>query len=428
MRVLIIGSGGREHALLWKIAQSPKVKEIFVAPGNAGMMNIATLVPISVEDLDGLRQFALEQQIDLTIVGPEVPLLHGIVDQFQEAGLSVFGPNGQAAQIEGSKRFAKDFMKKHDIPTAHYQAFTDAEEAKQYVRQTGVPIVIKADGLAAGKGVVVATTLGEAELAISEAMEQKVFGSAGDVVIVEEFLVGQELSLMAFVDGTTVVPMVPAQDHKPAYDGDLGPNTGGMGTYSPVPQFSEDALSLAVQTVLEPMVQAFQKEGIDYRGVLYAGLMMTPEGPKVIEFNARFGDPETQVVLPRLTSDLVEIMIAVVEGRLRADLVTWSDEAAVCVILSAGGYPGPYQSGLPITGMVNQLDHRESVYHAGTRYEGSQLVTAGGRVLGVTALGENLQIAREKAYSLVEQIHFPSAHYRKDIAEKAIQYLAQIQK
>ncbi|SFX67659.1 phosphoribosylamine--glycine ligase [Thermoactinomyces sp. DSM 45891] len=426
MRILIIGSGGREHALLWKIAQSPKVKEIFVAPGNAGMTNVATLVPISVDDLDGLRRFALEQQIDFTIVGPEVPLLLGIVDQFQEVGLSVFGPNGQAAQIEGSKRFAKDLMKKHDIPTADYRVFTDADEAKQYVSQKGVPIVIKADGLAAGKGVVVAATLQEAEQAISEAMEQKVFGSAGDIVVVEEFLVGQELSLMAFVDGTTVVPMVPAQDHKPAYDGDLGPNTGGMGTYSPVPQFSNEVLSLAVQTILEPVVQAFQKEGIDYRGVLYVGLMMTQEGPKVIEFNARFGDPETQVVLPRLTSDLIEILIAVVEGRLHADLVTWSDEAAVCVILSAGGYPGPYQNGLPITGRVDQLDDKGSVYHAGTRYEGSQLVTAGGRVFGVTGLGENLQIAREKAYRLVEQIHFPNAHYRKDIAEKAIQYLEQI--
>lgn len=426
MRVLIIGSGGREHALLWKVAQSPQVKELFVAPGNAGMADLATLVPISAEDLDGLLQFALDQKIDLTIVGPEVPLLHGIVDQFQQAGLAIFGPNGQAAQIEGSKRFAKDLMKKYGIPTADYQTFTDTQEAKAYVRQVGAPIVIKADGLAAGKGVVVASTLEEAEQAITDAMEQKVFGSAGDLVVVEEFLTGQELSLMAFVDGTTIVPMVAAQDHKPAYDGDQGPNTGGMGTYSPVPQFSDDVLSTAVTTILEPMVQAFQQEGIDYRGVLYAGLMITPDGPKVIEFNARFGDPETQVVLPRLISDLVEIMLAVVEGRLQPNLVKWSKQAAVCVVMAAGGYPGTYQKGLAITGLSNQLEEERFVFHAGTKLEGLQLVTAGGRVLGVTALGEDLQVAQKTAYQLVKQIHFSDVYYRKDIAEKAIRYLKEV--
>lgn len=428
MRVLIIGSGGREHALLWKVSQSPKVKEIFVAPGNAGMANLATLIPISAEDLDGLLAFALEQKIDLTIVGPEVPLLHGIVDQFQQAGLAIFGPNGQAAQIEGSKRFAKDLMKKYRIPTASYQTFTNAQEAKAYVRQAGAPIVIKADGLAAGKGVVVASTLEEAEQAITDAMEQKIFGSAGDMVVIEEFLTGQELSLMAFVDGTTIVPMVPAQDHKPAYDGDQGPNTGGMGTYSPVPQFSNDTLSLAIKTILEPMVQAFQQEGIDYRGVLYAGLMITSEGPKVIEFNARFGDPETQVVLPRLTSDIIEIMLSVVEGRLHSNLVTWSKQAAVCVVMAAGGYPGSYQKGLEITGLSNQLEENKFVFHAGTKLEDSQMVTAGGRVLGVTALGEDLRIAQKSAYELVQQIHFSDAHYRNDIAEKAIRFLEESQR
>lgn len=428
MRVLIIGSGGREHALLWKVSQSPKVKEIFVAPGNAGMANLATLIPISAEDLDGLLAFALEQKIDLTIVGPEVPLLHGIVDQFQQAGLAIFGPNGQAAQIEGSKRFAKDLMKKYRIPTASYQTFTNAQEAKAYVRQAGAPIVIKADGLAAGKGVVVASTLEEAEQAITDAMEHKIFGSAGDMVVIEEFLTGQELSLMAFVDGTTIVPMVPAQDHKPAYDGDQGPNTGGMGTYSPVPQFSNDTLSLAIKTILEPMVQAFQQEGIDYRGVLYAGLMITSEGPKVIEFNARFGDPETQVVLPRLTSDLIEIMLSIVEGRLHSNLVTWSKQAAVCVVMAAGGYPGSYQKGLEITGLSNQLEENKFVFHAGTKLEDSQMVTAGGRVLGVTALGEDLRIAQKSAYELVQQIHFSDAHYRNDIAEKAIRFLEESQR
>lgn len=426
LRVLIIGSGGREHALLWKVSQSPQVKEIFVAPGNAGMASLATLVPISAENLDGLLQFALDQKMDLTIVGPEVPLLHGIVDQFQQAGLAIFGPNGQAAQIEGSKRFAKDLMKKYGIPTAGYQTFTDANEAKAYVRQVGAPIVIKADGLAAGKGVVVASTLEEAEQAITDAMEQKVFGSAGDLVVVEEYLTGQELSLMAFVDGTTVVPMVPAQDHKPAYDGDQGPNTGGMGTYSPVPQFTDDVLSTAVTTILEPMVQAFQQEGIDYRGVLYAGLMITADGPKVIEFNARFGDPETQVVLPRLTSDLVEIMLAVIEGHLHSNLVRWSELAAVCVVMAAGGYPGSYQKGLAITGLLNQFEKEKFVFHAGTKLEDSQLVTAGGRVLGVTALGEDLRVAQKNAYELVKQIHFSGVHYRKDIAEKAICYLEEV--
>ncbi|MGX9708395.1 phosphoribosylamine--glycine ligase [Laceyella tengchongensis] len=419
MRILVIGNGGREHAIVWKLKQSPKVTEIYCAPGNGGIAGLATCVPIAVEDVDGLVAFAHEKQVDLTVVGPEVPLLLGVVDRFEQEGLKVFGPRKQAALIEGSKRFAKELMQKYHIPTAAFASFTDAEKAKAYVRKQGAPIVIKADGLAAGKGVVVAQTVAEAEQAIADTMEEKVFGEAGNEVVIEEFLSGQEVSLMAFLDGKTVKPMVVAQDHKPVYDHDQGPNTGGMGTYSPVPQIPEKVVQQAIDTIIWPMHEAFRNEGIEYKGVLYAGLMITADGPKVIEFNARFGDPETQVVLPRLKTDLVEVMEAVIAGRLDELSLQWSEQAAVCVILAAGGYPSSYEKGLPITGL-DEVGEDTMVFHAGTKQQEDRVVTAGGRVLGVTATGADIGKAREKAYQELAKISFKDMHYRTDIAAKAL--------
>ncbi|MBA4495481.1 phosphoribosylamine--glycine ligase [Paenactinomyces guangxiensis] len=419
MRILVIGNGGREHALVWKLAQSEKVTKIYCVPGNGGIESLAACVSLSVTDLDGLVRFAKEAGIDLTVVGPEVPLLEGIVDRFEAEGLRIFGPRKAAAQIEGSKRFAKELMVQYGIPTARFRSFTDAEQAKKYVREQGAPIVVKADGLAAGKGVVVAHSVEQAEQAIAQAMEKQVFGDAGKEVVIEEFLNGQEISLMAFLDGKTLQPMVAAQDHKPVYDHDQGPNTGGMGACSPVPQIPQHVIDQAIQTILLPTAEAFREEGIEYRGVLYAGLMVTPEGPKVIEFNARFGDPETQVVLPRLKTDLIDILLSVIGGRLADQKIEWNEEAAVCVVMAAGGYPGSYEKGKVIVGLPR--DTRDQVvFHAGTKKADGQITTAGGRVLGVTALGSGIAEAREKAYQLVQQISFAQAHYRTDIAAKAL--------
>ncbi|MGA8943282.1 MAG: phosphoribosylamine--glycine ligase [Thermoactinomyces sp.] len=419
MKILVVGSGGREHAIVWKLSQSPKVKKIYCAPGNGGIGELAECVEIAATNIDGLLHFARENRIDLTVVGPEAPLLLGIVDRFTEAGLSVFGPNRSAAKIEGSKRFAKELMKKYQIPTADFRAFADSAAAKAYIRQKGAPIVVKADGLAAGKGVVVARTVEEAEKAVAEAMENKVFGEAGNEVVIEEFLSGQEVTLMAFMDGKTVKPMVVAQDHKPVFDGDKGPNTGGMGAYSPVPQIPKEVIDEAVQTILFPVAKAFQEEGIDYKGVLYAGLMITESGPKVIEFNARFGDPEAQVIIPRLKTDLVEIMEAVIGGELSEQEILWSDQATVCVILASGGYPGSYEKGFPIEGL-SVKDDDTMVFHAGTVQKQGNWITAGGRVLGVTAWGKDIAEARMKAYQRTKTISFEKVHYRKDIADKAI--------
>ncbi|GAA5345116.1 phosphoribosylamine--glycine ligase [Planifilum fimeticola] len=419
MRVLVIGSGGREHALVWKLRQSPRVTRVYAAPGNGGMADGAECLPFSATAVDELSRFAEEEGIDLTVVGPEAPLLSGLVDRFEERGLKVFGPRREAARIEGSKRFAKELMVRHGIPTARFRSFTNAEEAKRYVREQGAPIVVKADGLAAGKGVVVARTVEEAEEAIRQAMEERVFGAAGEEVVIEECLFGQEMSLMAFVDGETVRSMEPAQDHKPVFDGDRGPNTGGMGAYSPVPQISREVVRQAVDEILKPTARAMAEEGIHYRGVLYAGLMITPEGPKVIEFNARFGDPETQVILPRLESDLAEILLATAEGRLEDVEIRWKEEAAVCVVMASEGYPGSYRTGLPVSGLPKPADDR-FVFHAGTRREGNRIVTAGGRVLGVTALGSDLAEARNKAYDAVESIRFEGVHFRRDIAARAL--------
>lgn len=420
MKILVVGRGGREHAIVWSLAQSMDAELIYCAPGNAGIAQIAECVPLEETDVEGLSAFVEENGIDLTVVGPEDALAAGIVDHFEAKGLKVFGPTRDAAMIESSKSYAKDLMKKYNIPTAVYEVFDEAGTALDYVRRQGVPIVVKGDGLAAGKGVVVAHTLEEAEDAIRGMMEERVLGAAGGRVVIEEFLTGQELSILSFVDGETVRPMVPAQDHKPVYDGDKGPNTGGMGTYSPVPQMDEAEVARAVETIIRPVAKAMVAEGRPFRGVLYAGLMMTADGPKVIEFNARFGDPETQAVLPRLDGDLLRILVAAVEGRLADVDIRWSEAAAVCVIMASGGYPGPYAKGLKISGLDTEEVANALVFHAGTRRVGDDIVTHGGRVLGVTCLGRDIAEARAKAYAAVRHIHWDGVHYRGDIAGRAI--------
>lgn len=420
MKVLVIGGGGREHALAWKAAQSASVDKVYCVPGNPGIAQIAECVPMDICDNDALTAFALENKIDLTIVGPEVPLANGVVDAFRAKGLAIFGPTQAAAQIEGSKSFAKDLMKKYGIPTAAFEVFTEAEAAKAYIVEQGAPIVIKADGLAAGKGVVVAMTLDEALEAVDMMMCDHAFGTAGCQVVVEEFLTGEEASILTFCDGSTIVPMISSQDHKRAYDNDEGPNTGGMGTYAPAPVVTEDILARVQKEILEPTVAAMKAEGIPYTGCLYAGLMITENGPKVIEFNARFGDPETQVVLPLLDSDMAEIMMACVNGTL-ADLdIKWKDEAAVCVVMAAGGYPQGYRKGDVISGLDEAAQQGAIVFHAGTASKDGSIVTNGGRVLGVTAVGSDIQKAVDNAYQAVKTIHFDDVHYRNDIAYRAI--------
>ena len=420
MQVLVIGSGGREHALAWKAAQSASVEKVYCVPGNPGIAQIAECVPMDISDNDALVAFALENKIDLTIVGPEVPLANGVVDAFRAKGLAIFGPTQAAAQIEGSKSFAKDLMKKYGIPTAAFEVFTDAEAAKAYIVEQGAPIVIKADGLAAGKGVVVAMTLDEALEAVDMMMCDQAFGSAGCQVVVEEFLTGEVASILTFCDGTTIVPMISSQDHNRAYDNDEGPNTGGMGTYAPAPVVTADVLARVQKEILEPTVAAMKAEGMPYTGCLYAGLMITENGPKVIEFNARFGDPETQVVLPLLDSDMAEVMMACVNGNL-ADLdIQWKDGAAVCVVMAAGGYPQGYRKGDVISGLDKAAELGATVFHAGTAVKDGNIVTNGGRVLGVTAIGTDIRKAVDNAYEAVKSIHFDDVHYRNDIAYRAI--------
>lgn len=420
MKVLVIGQGGREHALVWKLKQSPRVNKVYCAPGNGGTASIAENVPIKETEIEELIRFAKEAGIGFTFVGPENPLLAGIVDAFEAAGLKIYGPRKNAALIEGSKSFAKELMKKYRIPTAKYEVFTDEAEALAYLDKQTAPIVVKADGLAAGKGVTVAQTMEEAKQAVREMMSGGRFGAAGNKVVIEEFLSGEELTLMAFVDGEVVLPMVPAQDHKAVFDGDQGPNTGGMGAYSPVPQMTEEQIQQAVDTILKPTAKALVSEGRPFSGILYAGLMMTAQGPKVIEFNARFGDPETQVVLPRLKTDLVEIMEATHNHSLDQVKLEWHDEAAVTVILASEGYPGDYEKGKVITGTEQFTSSFDIIlFHAGTALENGELKTSGGRVLAVTALSGALKEAQEKAYQAVKSIHFEGMHYRKDIAAKA---------
>lgn len=416
MNVLVIGRGGREHALAWKFAQSEKVEKVYVAPGNEGMRDVATPIDIDENDFDALVLFAKENHVELTFVGPEIPLMNGIVDRFKEEGLRVFGPNKAAAVIEGSKAFTKELMKKYNIPTAAYETFTDYEEAVQYIEKVGAPIVIKADGLAAGKGVTVAMTLEEALQAAKEMLQDVKFGEASKKVVIEEFLDGQEFSLMAFVNGTTVHPMVIAQDHKRAFDGDKGPNTGGMGAYSPVPQISESAVQEAIETVLYPTAKAMIQENRSFTGILYAGLILTNDGPKVIEFNARFGDPETEVVLPRLENDLVDVCNAVLdESELT---LQWSDEAVIGVVLAAKGYPEAYKKGDIIKGLDALQD--VIVFHAGTAMKHGDFVTNGGRVLFVACKANSLQEAKDKVYKEIGKIESDGLFYRSDIGYRAI--------
>ena len=416
MQVLVIGNGGREHALVWKIKQSPKVKAIFCAPGNAGTSEIAENVPIAADDIEGLLQFALNKGIELTIVGPEQPLVMGIVDQFNEKGLRIFGPNAHAAELEGSKSFSKNIMNKYGLPTAEYKNFTSSEEAEEYVNDKSCPLVVKADGLAAGKGVLLCRTTEEALIAVNTIMKNRSFGAAGDQIVIEEFLEGQEISVLAFSDGKTVLLMDSAQDHKAAFDGDTGPNTGGMGAYSPAPVFTEVMQQKVRDKIMLPMVRAMKQEGRPYKGILYAGLMLTKTGPQILEFNARFGDPETQPLLVRMDSDIIPIFEACIDGTLDQCQLNWKNKSSVCVVMAAAGYPNSYEKGKLISGLKNANSIPEVVvFHAGTKKKDGKIVTNGGRVLGVTATGENTSSAIERAYEAVNQITWEGIHYRKDI-------------
>jgi phosphoribosylamine--glycine ligase len=421
MKVLIVGSGGREHALAWKISLSPRVKKLYCAPGNAGIASVAERVDIAADDLDGLARFARGERIDLTVVGPEVPLVAGIVDRFGRDGLRVFGPSKRAAELEGSKVFAKNLMRKHGIPTGDYQVFEDLDRAKTYIEDQGAPIVVKADGLAAGKGAVVCKTVEEAVQTATGMLEGGAFGDAGKRIVVEECLVGEEASILAITDGQTIAPLASSQDHKAAYDGDKGPNTGGMGAYSPAPVVTEKVMEQVVKEVLVPTVHAMAKAERPFKGVLYAGIMATAQGPKVLEFNTRMGDPETQPLLMRLDTDLVDLLDAAVEGTLDQQELKWKDRSSVCVVMASGGYPGSYEKGKAIAGLDEAGEVPETVvFHAGTASKGGEIVTSGGRVLGVTSLGETVARAIDRAYEAVGRISWDGCQYRKDIGAKAL--------
>jgi phosphoribosylamine--glycine ligase len=421
MKVLVVGSGGREHALVWKLRQSPRVSEVLCAPGNGGIRRLAACSPIDAADIHGLLALAESQKVDLTVVGPEAPLSMGIVDLFEQHGRRIFGATRRAAEIEGSKAFSKELMHRHRIPTAVARVFVTAAEARSYIRDVGAPIVVKADGLAAGKGVVICRTVADADDAVKMIMEDRVFGDAGTRVIVEELLEGEEASFLAFTDGETVLPMPSAQDHKAVFDGDQGPNTGGMGAYSPAPVVSPALHEEVMASVMLPTVRAMAAEGRPYRGVLYAGLMITAKGPKVLEYNARFGDPEAQPILCRLESDLLPLLEACIDGTLSQQRPVWRPEAAVCVVLASGGYPGRYATGMPIQGLedAGRVDG-VTVFHAGTAEKDGRIVTAGGRVLGVTAIGATVRDAIDRSYLAAGKISFEGMHYRRDIGRKAL--------
>ena len=424
MNILVIGSGGREHALAWKAAQNPEVKTVFVAPGNAGTEREQKLenVAIDVMDFEALAHFAENNQVALTIVGPEAPLVDGVVDFFASRNLACFGPSRGAAQLEGSKAFTKDFLARHNIPTAEYQNFTDIEPALAYLREKGAPIVIKADGLAAGKGVIVAETLAQAEEAVRDMLSGNAFGEAGCRVVIEEFLDGEEASFIVIADGTQVLPMATSQDHKRVGDGDSGPNTGGMGAYSPAPVVTPEIHARIMQEVITPTIEGMAKEGNTYTGFLYAGLMIMPDGqPKVIEYNCRFGDPETQPIMMRLKSDLVTLCQAALDGALDRTEAQWEDQPAVGVVLAAGGYPGSYEKGHVISGLDTDQDLSRKVFHAGTTLKDGQVCTSGGRVLCATALGQTVTEAQQRAYELAAKIDWQDMFYRKDIAFRAIE-------
>lgn len=422
MRVLVVGSGGREHALIWKLKQSPRVKQVYAAPGNAGIAELAECTEIGASEVRRMADFAVSRGIDLTVVGPEVPLTLGIVDEFQARGLRIFGANQKAAELEGSKVFAKRLMKKYKIPTGFFQTFYRTEDAKRYIQDVGAPIVVKADGLAAGKGAIVCQTVKEALDAVQKIMEDRVFGDAGEKVVVEEFLSGEEASFLAFTDGETVLPMASSQDHKAVLDDDKGPNTGGMGAYSPAPVVTDQVHHKIMNQIMIPTVKAMAAEGRPYRGVLYAGLMIKGGEPKALEFNARFGDPEAQPLLMRMESDLLPILEAVIDGRLHEVKIEWRPEPAVCVVMASGGYPGAYEKGKVINGLRAASRFKDVVvFHAGTALAGGKVVTSGGRVLGVTAVGKDVPEAINRAYRAVEKIRWDGVHYRTDIGKKAVQ-------
>ncbi|MBN1269989.1 MAG: phosphoribosylamine--glycine ligase [Kiritimatiellae bacterium] len=421
MRVLVIGSGGREHALAWKLAQDSARPELFCAPGNAGTAEVATNLAIAATDIEGLIGWAARERPDLTVVGPEAPLCAGLVDQFAARDLKAFGPAQPAARLEGSKVFAKEVMQAAGVPTGRAEAFTDSAAACAYARRCGAPLVIKADGLAAGKGVTVCGTVEEAETAIHDAVDHKVFGTAGEKVLVEECLQGEEASILALVDGERVVMLASSQDHKRAFDNDQGPNTGGMGAYSPAPVVSESLWPVIREEIFGRTLRELKKRGMVYRGVLYAGLMMTADGPRVLEFNCRFGDPETQAILPRWEGDILPALVACAEGRLEERHVRWRSEACVCVVMAAGGYPGAYGKGHAVEGLAEAgALPGVVVFHAGTAADSGRVVTAGGRVLGVTALGADLRAAADRAYEAAGRIRFEGVHYRRDIAARAL--------
>ncbi|NOU11126.1 MAG: phosphoribosylamine--glycine ligase [Nitrospira sp.] len=422
MKILVVGSGGREHAMVWKLAQSPRKPILYCAPGNAGIASLANCIPIKSDDIAGLKNFALQEKIDVTVIGPEAPLALGIVDEFRKARLKVFGPTRNAARLEASKVFSKDVMAQAKIRTAHAKSFEKIKDALAYIEQQTLPVVIKADGLAQGKGVIIATTPDQAKQAIIDSMEKAVFGQAGKQVLIEQFLDGEELTIMAFTDGKTVVPMPPAQDHKRVGDGDTGLNTGGMGAYCPAPLGTSKIQDQVRREVLQPMVDAMARLGSPFQGVLYAGLMVVNGTPYVLEFNARMGDPETQVVLPLLKNDLVDVLEAVIEHRLDQLPVEWHSDATVCVVMASGGYPGSYQQGIPLSGlpMATTLSDSSVVFHAGTAQRGHEVVTAGGRVLGVLGRGRTLLEAQGEAYQVAKTISFEGCHFRTDIAHRAL--------
>jgi phosphoribosylamine--glycine ligase len=424
MKVLVVGGGGREHALVWKISQSPRVKQLFCAPGNGGIARLAQCLDIRANDLEALARFAKDTKIDLTVVGPEMPLCMGITDLFQKEGLKIFGPSKGAARLEGSKAFAKELMQKYGIPAAEYRVFTKHDEAMAYIKKQGAPIVVKADGLAAGKGVFVAATVEEAISALNAIMLRRVFGEAGDRVVIEEQLEGEEASFIAFSDGKEVLPLASSQDHKPIYDNDQGPNTGGMGAYSPAPVVTPQVHERIMQEIMIPTIKALAAEGSHYCGVLYAGLMIKEGIPKALEFNCRLGDPETQPIFMRMKGDLVPIMEACLEQSLADMEIAWDPRLAVCVVMASQGYPGSYEKGKLIHGL-EKVEQKPEVYcfHAGTKDEGGRYLTAGGRVLGVTGLGKGIKEAREITYRAVSEITWEGVHYRKDIGKKALAWL-----
>jgi len=421
MKILLVGGGGREHAIAWKLSQSKKLKQLYIAPGNPGTAEVGTNVGIADNDIDSLTAFAKEKRIDLVVVGPEEPLAAGLVDRLQAEGIRAFGPTQEAARLEADKAFAKQIMRANSIPTAEARIFTNFEDAKLYIASRDEPVVVKAAGLAKGKGVFVCDDPAEGIVAAEKLMVDKIFGPAGSTIVVEDKLLGEEVSILAFVDGRTIYVMESAQDHKPIGDGDTGPNTGGMGAYSPAPIVSEQLMDQIVREILVPIVDGMNRNETPYKGVLYAGLMITPGGPRVLEFNVRFGDPETQPILMRMKSDLLEVLEAVCREQLSEVTLEWEPRPAVCVVMASGGYPGPYEKGKVITGL-DRVAHLKDVkvFHAGTAEQDGQIVTAGGRVLGVTALGANIAEAKKRAYEAVEMIHFDGAYYRRDIADKAL--------